>query len=264
MRSTTRNAVPIISALLLTAGIGACAGDDPAPDHGSSTEEGAAGSKSAPVIDPGDGGNYVVNLDPAEFGGVIDNPYMPLPVGARWRYEGESDGEVETVEVVVTSERREVMGISAVVVRDTVMVGGEVVEDTFDWFAQDAEGNVWYLGEEVKDYENGQVVGTAGSWEAGVDGAQPGIVMPADPEVGDVYRQEFLPGAAEDMMEIVETGGRVSAPAGDFSAVVTTKDWNPLDPEVIEEKHYAPGVGLVREEKVEGADGFAQLVDYEP
>lgn len=142
----------------------------------------AAGCTSAAVVDPGDGGLYAPAVDPARFVGVIDNPYLPLTTGSRWVYEGESDGEVERIEVTVLDDRRPVMGIDAVMVRDVVSVAGEIVEDTLDWFAQDIDGNVWYLGEEVQDFEGGRLVGTAGSWEAGVDGALPGIVMPAAPE----------------------------------------------------------------------------------
>jgi hypothetical protein len=204
----------------------------------------------------------VPSLDPAEFVAVIDNPYMPMPVGAHWRYEGESDGEVEVVDIAVTGDRKTIMGISAVVVRDTVTVDGELVEDTYDWFAQDADGNVWYLGEDSKDYEDGKVVSTEGSWEAGVDGALPGIVMPAAPKVGDAYRQEYYPGEAEDMMEIIEVGGHLAVTAGSFDDVVRTKDWSPLEPEVVEEKAYARGVGRIREAKVAGGEGFADLVSY--
>ncbi|HYN33482.1 MAG TPA: hypothetical protein VES40_12715 [Ilumatobacteraceae bacterium] len=217
----------------------------------------------APVIDPGDGGVYEPQLDPSMFVDVIDNPYLPMPVGARWLFEGTSEGEAETVEIIVTADRKEILGISAVVVRDTVTVGGELIEDTYDWFAQDVDGNVWYLGEDVKDYENGVVVSTAGSWTAGVEGAQPGIVMAAAPAVGDAYRQEFLAGEAEDMMEYIDTALRVSTPAGNFDAVVNTRDWTPLEPEVIEEKSYARGVGKVREEKVAGGDGMVELVEFE-
>ena len=123
---------------------------------------------------------------------VIDNPFYPLLPGSRWVYEGTSDGETERIEVEVLAERRTVMGIAAVVVRDQAFVDGELAEDTLDFFTQDAEGNVWYLGEETAEYEGGEVTSTAGSWEAGVDGALPGIVMLADPAVGEAYRQEFL------------------------------------------------------------------------
>ena len=131
--------------------------------------------------------------------------------------------------------------------RDTVTVDGEVVEDTRDWYAQDRDGNVWYFGEETAEYEDGKVVSTEGSWEAGVDGALPGIVMHAAPEVGDAYRQEFYEGEAEDLAEVVRDGESATVPAGTFDDVVVIKEWNPLEPESIEEKSFAQGVGMVLE-----------------
>lgn len=217
---------------------------------------------AGPVIDPGDDGVYRVAIDPERFVPTIDNPYLPLMVGSRWVYEGESDGETERVEVVVTDRTKVVMGVTTVVVRDTVSVGGVVVEDTFDWFAQDLDGNVWYFGEDVSDYENGVLVGHDGSWEAGVDGAVPGIVMPATPVVGAAYRQEFLEGEAEDMFELIAVGGSRTVGAGSFSDVITTRDWTPLEPEVIEEKFYAAGVGLIAEDKVAGGEGYLELVEF--
>jgi hypothetical protein len=217
---------------------------------------------TAPVIDPGDGGQYAPTIDPADFVDSIDNPYLPFTAGTRWVYEGGSDGEIERIEVVVTDERRTVMGVDVTVVRDTVTVDGELVEDTLDWYAQDRDGNVWYFGEESKDYEDGEVVSTRGSWEAGVDGALPGIVMPADPEVGFAYRQEFYEGEAEDMAEIRRVGVHKEVPFGAFDDVVVTRDWNPFEPDVIEEKYYAPGVGMIFETKTAGDTGSAELIEH--
>ena len=214
-----------------------------------------------PAIDPGDGGDYAPEIDPADFVETIDNPYLPYAPGMRWVYEGESDGEVERTEVEVLDERREVMGISAVVVRDTVYVDGEIAEDTFDWFAQDADGNVWYLGEDTHEYEDGEPVNDEGAWEAGVDGAFPGIVMPADPEVGDAFRQEYAPGEAEDMGEILEVGVSRSIGLGDYDDVVVMEHWNPLEPDVIEEKWYAAGVGVIYESD---GDAEVELIEFTP
>ena len=221
-----------------------------------------ASAEATPVIDPGDGGNYHADLDPDETVDIIDNPYLPLIPGNRWVLEGEEDGEVERVVVVVTDQRREVMGISAVVVRDTVTVNGEVTEDTYDWFTQDAEGNVWYLGEDTKEYEDGEVVSTEGSWEAGVDGAQPGIVMLADPDKGDAYREEYLAGSAEDMGEVVQLGAKARVDAGSFDDVIVIKEWTPLEPKIVEEKYYAPGVGQVLEVTKRGGKGRMELVEF--
>jgi hypothetical protein len=256
MTHTTKLLAGVLALGLLAAACG---------DDGSDGRVAApAASAVTPVIDPGDGGNYAPVLDPADFVDRIDNPYLPFLPGATSVYEGVSGGKPERIEVVVTPERKQILGISAVVVRDTVTVDGEVVEDTFDWFAQDRDGNVWYLGEAVQDFENGKLASTGGSWEAGVDGAVAGIVMPATPAIGDVYRQEFSVGEAEDMFEIVAVDATETVPAGQYDRVVVTKDWNPLEPDVIEEKRYAPGVGLIAERKIAGDRGRAALVRFAP
>ncbi len=248
--------------MVAVSGLGAACGSD---DDAASTSS-SASSASEPVaelvIDPGDG-NYHPELDPADFVAVIDHPYLPFQAGSTWVYEGESEGEKERIEIVVLEERKEIIGISATIVRDTVYVGDELVEDTLDWYAQDRDGNVWYLGEAVKDYENGEVVSTDGSFEVGVDGALPGIVMPAVPTVGHAYRQEYYPGQAEDLGEILRIDATKEVVFGQFDNVVVTRDWNPLDPEPIEEKYYAPGVGLIFETHTRGPAGSVELVDHQ-
>jgi len=224
----------------------------------------ACGTSSSPVIDPGDGGNYSVDLDPGGVVTVIDNPMLPFAVGSRWVYESVAASEVERIEVVVLGETRVVMGIPATVVRDTVTIDGELVEDTYDWYAQDDAGNVWYLGEETKEYVEGEVVSTAGSWEAGVDGALPGILMKADPEVGDAYRQEFYRGEAEDLAEVARVGVSEAVPFGSYDDLTVIKEWSPLLASVVEEKYYAAGVGLILEVAVEGGDERIELISYQP
>jgi hypothetical protein len=189
---------------------------------------------------------------------------LPLTPGSTWVYESIGAEEVERIEVVVLQETRDVMGVVSTVVRDTVTVEGELVEDTYDWYAQDAEGNVWYMGEETAEYENGEVISTAGAWEAGVDGALPGIVMQAEPEVGDAYRQEFYPGEAEDMAEVVRVGVAEELAEESFEDLVVIEEWTPLEPDVIEEKSYAAGVGVVLEEVIEGGSGRIELVSFTP
>jgi hypothetical protein len=250
--------VGLCTAVAVVAALSACgSGGGAASGNRTSTT-----AQTTAVIDPGDGGHYRPEIDPADFVERIDNPYMPLPPGARWVYEGESDGEAERTVVEVTGDTREVMGITATVVRDTVYVDGELAEDTYDWFAQDREGNVWYLGEDTHEYEGGQAVSSAGAWEAGVDGAEPGIVMPAHPKVSQAYRQEFLRGEAEDMGQIVEVAVTRSIDLGTFADVVVTRDWTPLEPDVVEEKWYAAGVGLIREADMAGSPGSAELVEH--
>ncbi len=218
----------------------------------------------APVIDLGDPADYRPALDPAHVADVIDNPYLPLAVGSEWKYEGTSDEGTETITVVVTGDRKSIMGISAYVVHDTVELDGNVIEDTFDWFAQDDEGNVWYLGEDTKEYDNGVVTGTSGSWEAGVDGALPGIAMPAQPAVGDAYRLEYYAGEAEDVFEITGVDGTLTVPFGTFDRAIATKDWTRLEPDLIEEKWYAFGVGQLYETHISGGSGTVELISYTP
>jgi hypothetical protein len=218
------------------------------------------GCRGEPVIDPGDGGNYSVRLDPANFVTTIDNPWLPFTPGSRWVYQA---GEGERNEVVVTDQTRTVMGIRATVVRDTETRDGALVEDTFDWYAQDRGGNVWYLGEATRAVRNGEL-SPAGSWEAGVDGALPGIIMKADPRVGDAYRQEYYRGHAEDMGKVVRTGASASVPFRSLEGLLVTQDWTPLEPEVVEEKFYARGIGLVLETTVRGGSDRNELVSYQP
>jgi hypothetical protein len=176
----------------------------------------------------------------------IDNPYFPLAPGSRWVYrETATDGSKQRVVVKVTHRTRLIAnGVRARIVRDTVSERGHVIEDTFDWYAQDAGGNVWYLGEDTKEYENGKVVSTKGSWEAGVNGARGGLIMPAHPRPGMRYRQEYLAGEAEDKARVVSV----------FEDSVLTREWTPLEPKRFEYKLYARGVGTVLELSVPSGD----------
>jgi hypothetical protein len=220
------------------------------------------GGNGAPVIDPGDGGNYHPSIDASRFVARIDNPYLPFKPGAKWTYE--SDDGSERVEVEVLEETRTVMGITATVVRDRNTEDGELVEETFDWYAQDADGNVWYLGEDSKEYENGKVTSAGGSWEAGVNGALPGIIMLASPTVGHAYRQEYLKGEAEDMAEVLRLDGSATAPLGRYDNLLVTEEWTPLEAKVVENKYYAKEVGLIMEETVKGGEDRTRLVSFTP
>jgi hypothetical protein len=203
---------------------------------------------------------YAPAIDPADFSTTIDNPFLPWTPGAFWAYEGGN----ERIEITVTPETRLVMGVTTVVVRDQVFVDGKLFEDTFDWYAQDRFGNVWYFGEATLSYEDDPAGDPAGSWEAGVDGAQPGIVMLADPWVGDVYRQEYLVGEAEDVAMIRAIGGSIKVPFGDYTDVLVTEDWTMLMPEQIEHKTYARGIGFVHETVVAGDPETVVLIEYKP
>jgi hypothetical protein len=145
--------------------------------------------------------------------------------------------------MTVTSDTKKVMGVGCVVVEDKEWEGGKLIERTYDWFAQDKKGTVWYFGEDTKEYENGKVVSTKGSWEAGVDGAKPGIIMQADPKVGESYRQEYYPGEAMDMARVLSLNASVTVPYGSFDHVLETKEWTPLQPGFFEKKYYVRGVG---------------------
>jgi len=194
----------------------------------------------------------------------IDNPYLPLAPGSRWVYrETAADGSKQRVVVKVTHRTRLIAnGVTARVVRDTATENGKVIEDTFDWYAQDGRGNVWYLGEDTKEYENGKVVSTKGSWEAGVDGATAGIVMPARPRVGMSYRQEYYRGHAEDRAKILSLGEQAEVPFGHFDRVLLTKEWNPLEPKVLEYKLYARGVGPVLALTISGGSDREELLRF--
>lgn len=210
----------------------------------------------APDYDPG--------VDAGDFVGGVTNPFLPLAPGARWVYEAQTDEGSERIEVTVLRETKVVMGVTATVVRDVVLVDGELREDTFDWYAQDRAGNVWYLGEDTTEYEDGAAVGKGGSWQWGVDGALPGIAMKADPAPGgEAYFMEFYPGEAMDEASVIARGRTVTTPAGTYRDTVTTKEWTRLEPGVEEEADYARGVGLVAKQAAGGV-GREALVSHSP
>ena len=182
---------------------------------------------------------YTPHINPAEFTTTIDNEFFPMKPGTTFLYEGKGERD----EMSVTHDTKKVMGVECVVVDDRAWEDGKLIEKTYDWFAQDKKGTVWYFGEDTKEYENGKVVSTKGSWEAGVDGAKPGIIMQADPKVGEPYRQEYYEGEAEDMARVLSTNASVTVPYGSFDKAIETKEWTPLEPGFYEKKYYARGVG---------------------
>ena len=202
---------------------------------------------------------YNPQIDPARFVSGVGNEFFPLVPGTSYFYEEAGGGE--RVEVTVTDQTREIMGVTCTVVLSREHQGEELTEETWDWYAQDADGNVWYFGEQTRKYKDGEMAGTRGSWEAGRDGALPGIIMPGQPQVGDSYRQEYYPGQAEDMGEVVRLNDVATVPEGNYTGVLVTRDWTPLEPGVEEHKYYAPGVGLILE--VEGEDRV-ELVRISP
>jgi hypothetical protein len=220
-------------------------------------------SNPAPVVN---GQPYRPDLPPAEdFVAVIENPYMPFVPGTRTVFEGVSDGQPERNVVVVTDRTKVILGVTTTVVHDQVFsANGDLAEDTFDWYAQDGFGNVWYFGEDTAEYANGQVTSTKGSWEAGVDGAQPGVVMLAQPAVGESYHQEFLKGEAEDIGTVVALDGSVTVPYGSLDQILVTEDTTPLEPQILEHKFFAPGIGVVLERVLSGGQEVSRLVAYTP
>jgi hypothetical protein len=204
---------------------------------------------------------YSPDIDPAGFSTKIDNKYFPLKPGTTFVYKGKTEDAAEGDVVTVTSDTRNVMGVECVVVRDTVTEDGEMTEKTYDWYAQDNRGNVWYFGEDSKEYENGKVKSTEGSWEAGKDGARPGIIMPADPKIGHTYRQEYYKGEAEDMAKALKLDGSATVPYGSFDNVLVTDEWTPLEPNIAEHKYDAPGVGNVLEIATKGPQERLGLVE---
>ena len=209
-------------------------------------------------------GGEPVTLDPAQFTTRIDNPYWPMRPGTRWvTRETEPDGTRQKVVVRVTHRTKRIAnGVTARVVRDTVTERGRKVEDTRDWYAQDAAGNVWYLGENTTEFERGRPAGKEGSWEAGVNGAQAGIAMPANPTPGQTYRQEYYQGQAEDNGQVLEVGTPVTVAFGRFTDVVGTEDTNALRRFDVEHKFYARGVGLVLALGVAGDGEREELTSF--
>jgi hypothetical protein len=246
---TIARALLIVPAAAL--GVAAC-GDD---DGGGGASQGALPQ-----------GSERVKLDPADFTTEIDNPYWPMKPGSRWVYrETDTEGARQRVVVTVTRKTKRIAnGVEARVVHDVVTGerSGEPVEVTDDWYAQDSKGNVWYMGEATTEFENGKPTTTAGSFEAGVKGAQPGVIMPARPEPGQTYRQEYLRGEAEDRGEVVLTGEQAEVPAGHYSGVLMTKDVNPLEPKILVFKFYARGVGPVLAVSVSGGSDREELLGY--
>lgn len=207
--------------------------------------------------------NYMSHIYPANFVNTINNPFLPITVGSIYTYTSETDQGKERGEVEVLTETRVVMGITCTVVRDRVSLNSEIVEDTYDWFAQDKDGNVWYFGERVDNYVNGVVDNHYGSWEAGVSGAEPGIMMLGNIVLGLHYRQEYYVGEAEDEGEVTSKNETVTVPSGTFTGCIKIKETNPLDPNFLEYKYYASGVGLLKVEKIADPIEVEELISFD-
>jgi hypothetical protein len=197
-------------------------------------------------------GKYAPAIDPANFVAKVDNRYLPLRPGTTFHFRGVKDSTRQVDDVLVMHRIKRVLGIRCTIVRDTVFEHGTAVERTFDWYAQDNHGNVWYMGEDSLERKNGRLVRASDSWQAGVNGAKPGIIMRGRPRAGDVYRQEYYPpGGALDQARIVGLTGPVRVPAGSFRRVLVTIEWSPVEPQ-LEKKFYVAGIGEVKEAVVQG------------
>lgn len=244
--------------LTLAIAVGGCGAEQRPGSGASTTAPQGWGAQEAWTLASSSG------FDPSMFVEGVDNPYWPLTPGTKWTYEAMTDESTETIDVEVLRETKEVAGVTCIVVHDVVKLEGELIEDTYDWYAQDKDGNVWYMGEDSREYENGEIVSTAGSWEAGVDGAQPGIKVWGVPHVDEpAYYQEFYKGEAEDLGKDIATDGVADTPAGSFRALLVVEEWTPLEPDVVERKYYKAGVGTVKEEMVRGGTEVVLLTRIE-
>jgi len=205
--------------------------------------------------------SYGPIINPGNFVSSVTNPFMPLIPKTKYTYQEQTDGGNEVNEVIVTTDTLRIIGVKCIVVTDVLKNDkGDVLESTLDWYAQDKDGNVWYFGEDTKEYENGKVSSTAGTWKAGVDGAQPGIAMPGKPLLGIPYRQEYLFNEAEDMGKIISLSETVIVPFGTFNNCIMTEEWTPLEPDVIEHKYYASGIGNIKTIMIKGGNEVAELL----
>ena len=237
MPDTLRLATPAILATLLLSGCGSDSSKPLSPNAPSAARASAATAATIPDFPS----------DPSQFVSEITNPYLHFARGRTFRYAGTAPDGNETNVVEITNKTKTILGVATTVVHDQVYVNGSLAEDTFDWFAQDQAGNVWYFGEDSKEIQNGIPVTSEGSWEAGVNGAVPGIAMLADPEVGAKYRQEFLAGVAEDVAKVLSLSKSATVPYGTFDGCLETQEWSALEPGSRGYKFYAPGVGMVLE-----------------
>jgi hypothetical protein len=199
----------------------------------------------------------VCDPDTADFSAstTIDNVFFPLPVGMNLVLEGEEDGETIRLEITVPGDTETVAGVETLVMVETEYEDGELVEVSYNYMAQTDDGTVCYFGEDVDDYEDGEIIGHEGAWLAGVNGAQPGIMMPANPQVGDVFYQEYAEDVAEDMGSVIAMGEAIDVPAGEFEDTLTMEDCNPLEDAETDEKVYVSGIGIA-------VDADVALISY--
>jgi hypothetical protein len=251
----------VVSSVVLSA---ACTGTSLDPSTSIASPKPTAPATVAPgggpktIAEP-----YAPTIDPGAFSTTIDNPYFPLVPGTRIIYQATTADGLQRTTTEVTRDTKKIMGVHTVVVHDVLTLDGKLIEDTFDWYAQDRDGNVWYFGEATKEFADG-AVSTEGSFESGVDGALPGIAMPGHPEAGDQYRQEYAKGVAEDTGEVLSLTGSETTPlSGPVKDLLVTKDTDLLDPASVENKYYARGIGLILTVQVTGPPEREQAITVE-
>jgi hypothetical protein len=243
---------PTIALALVAALLAGCGGSSGKSSSGSGKSSSA--SELAPIH-----GTYSPKIDPANFVSTIDNRYLPFKPGTGYHFAGVKGRTAQTDDEVVTHRTKTILGVKSTVVRDTVSEHGQVVERTFDYYAQDKQGNVWYMGELSLEKQHGRLVKASDSWLSGVRGGKPGIIMPGHPRVGDSYRQEYYPpGEALDEARVIGVDGSAKVPYGSFKRLLVTSERSPLEPQT-EQKYYAPGLGEVKEAVVKGHHEEFQL-----
>jgi hypothetical protein len=235
-----------------------------APEAVQPTTQASAGSSTADPTRAGLAqaatGAPLPPFDPSHFVRQVTNPLFPLPLGVRLVYQGHEDGRPERVVTAVTRDRKKILGVPVVVVLDRVFLDGELIEKTFDWYAQDRDGNVWYFGEDTREFDHGRVVSTEGSFEAGKAGARAGILMRARPVLSQITPQEFAPGVAEDKAKVLDLDATVTTPYAKLHHCLKQAEFTPLEPDALEYKYYCPGIGVVRERDVRGGTVNTGLV----
>ncbi|MFL6575538.1 MAG: hypothetical protein ACJ8MR_02900 [Povalibacter sp.] len=230
--------------------------------RGDALEECAASKEVRDEIcDATEGRAYDPVIDPTQFVSLINNPYAPFKPGSWWEYRGKGEDGTERSRVEVLEQHREILGVNTVAVRDRVWLNDEIIEDTIDWLAQDVHGNVWYFGELSKSYEGGVLSSLEGSFTAGQDGAKPGLWMKAAPHAGDLYRQEWLPGQAEDVVRVENLKAPDDVPFNNGKPVLMTRDFSPQSPGADELKFYVPGIGFVLEIEISSGERL-ELVNF--
>ena len=223
---------------------------------GCSADSGTGGTTdSRPSSSAGTG------IDPSDFVLPVDNPYFPLEPGTTYRFEGIKEGRRAVDVFYVSSDTRTILGVANTVVVDKLYVDGRLEEIAHDWYTQDRQGNVWYFGETIKEFDRqGNQIPAKGAWQAGVDGARPGIVMPAQPKVGDVFRPEYYQGTAEDRYRVLDLSAEVTVSYGSFSHVLVMSEQTRLEPGVLGLKFHALGIGQIKESVPEGPHETLRLV----